>query len=241
MSAAPRPHVPEIIAHRGASRDRYENTLAAFAAALDQGADAIELDVHATIDGAVVVHHDAVLRSRDPARAGQPLAIAESTLVELRRHPLADGSAVPTLEEVCRLVDDRATLYVEIKSAGLDAVVPALLDRHPRVRSAVHSFDHRASAAVHRHSPPRPVGILLSSYLLDPVHAARAAEARDVWMADALIDAPLVATLHAARLRLIAWTVDDPVRARVLAALGVDGVCTNSPGLVRQALTVREG
>lgn len=234
MAASPPP--PEIIAHRGASVDRYENTIDAFAQALRQRADAIELDVHATADGVAVVHHDPVLRIRCKAPDETPPPIATSSLEALRAVRLADGSLLPTLDEVCALVGGRATLYVEVKSPGLLDVVPQVLAAHPTVRAAVHSFDHRVSAGLAAAGAGLPTGILLSSYLIDPVAAARAAQARDVWVAEALIDAPLVGVLHAAGLRLVAWTVDDPARARALAALGVDGLCTNVPGRLREAI-----
>jgi glycerophosphoryl diester phosphodiesterase len=226
--------IPEIIAHRGASVDRYENTIDAFAQALIQRADAIELDVHATADGQVVVHHDPVLHIRCKPTDRSPPVIAQSTLAELRAVRLRDGSMLPTLEEVCVLVDGRAALYVEVKSPGLERLVPALLGRHPRLRAAVHSFDHRVAAAVRGAVPS---GVLLSSYLIDVASAARAASARDVWMAERFIDAACVNDVHAAGLRLIAWTVDDDTRARELAALGVDGLCTNRPGALRLAVT----
>jgi glycerophosphoryl diester phosphodiesterase len=75
---------PELIAHRGASRECRENTLPAFARALELGADGIELDVHASSDGVIVVHHDFVPRAEPPTPklAGRP--IAELTARELR-------------------------------------------------------------------------------------------------------------------------------------------------------------
>ena len=95
------PH-PEIIAHRGASHERPENTLPAFTRAVELGADGVELDVHLTADGALVVHHDAV--PRDPptsALAGR--GIGSLTLEELGRFRVG-GEAIPTLDAVIRAV-----------------------------------------------------------------------------------------------------------------------------------------
>jgi glycerophosphoryl diester phosphodiesterase len=225
---------PQIIAHRGASADRYENTLDAFAQALIQGADAIELDVHRTADGAVVVHHDPVLHIRCKPTGSRALVIAHEPLDALRAVRLRDGSVLPTLDEVCALVGPRAVLYVEIKARELEAAVPAVLARHPTVTAAVHSFDHRVVAGI---TSALPRGILLSSYLLDVPGTARAAGARDIWMTEQLIDAALIRDAHAAGQRVIAWTVDDDARARELAGLGVDGLCTNRPGALRALLT----
>ncbi|MEK6612900.1 MAG: glycerophosphodiester phosphodiesterase, partial [Gemmatimonadota bacterium] len=108
----------QIIAHRGASRERLQNTLPAFQRAIDLGADAVELDVHVTADGTVVVHHDPLIHgtSTKPALAGRP--IAEMTTAEVASFQLSDGSAIPTLAEVAALLANRLTLYCELKGAG---------------------------------------------------------------------------------------------------------------------------
>lgn len=234
------PALPEIIAHRGTPRERRENTLPAFALAIAQAADGIELDVHATADGVVVVHHDAVL----PAGA-QPAAFAGRALASLRAEELVDvrlpagpdGAAVgvPTLAEVMEAVGTRATLYVEIKASGIE---PAVLDllRCAQGRVAVHGFDHRVSRRVSIAPGAPPTGVLVYSYLLDPVHALRGAGARDYWCWWEFIDAATVDRIQAAGGRVIAWTVNDLAAARRLAALGVDALCTDVPAALRTAL-----
>lgn len=234
------PRVPQIVAHRGTPRDRRENTLAGFALALEQGADAIELDVHATADGVVVVHHDALLGAgvEPVALAGRDIvSLAADELREARLQPGPDGARhpVPTLAEVVELVGDRATLYVEVKGAGIErAVLGVLADARSPV--AVHGFDHRVSRRVADVGGTVPTGILVYSYLLDPVHALREAGARDYWCWWEFIDAPLVDRIQAAGGRVVAWTVNDAAVARRLAALGVDALCTDLPGAIRGAL-----
>src|SRR3712207_1260705 len=136
---------PARIAHRGAPREHPENTLPAFARALELGADGIELDVHATRDGVVVVHHDSVPRatSSDPRLRGR--AIAELSHDELRRFEVAPGVGIPTLTDVFALVGDRAVVYVELKGANIERQVHTVIAEHG-VRCAVHSFDHAAVA-----------------------------------------------------------------------------------------------
>lgn len=218
----------EIIAHRGASRERPENTLEAFARALELGADAIELDVHATDDDVLVVHHDPVIPGDD-----RPISLR--SLAALRRRDTGGSTVPPTLGDVLRLVDRRARLYVEAKGVGIaHLLADRLRDEHDWC--AVHAFDHRVARDVRLFVPDLATGILTSSYLLDPVGALRAAGARDYWQQQELVDAALVHTVHAAGGRVICWTVNDPRRARELAALGVDGICTDVPDLVREAL-----
>src|SRR5690606_1713413 len=102
----------EIIAHRGASREHQENTLPAFMRALELGSDAIELDVHGTADGQLVIHHD-------PTYGSGRLPLAERTLAELRRETAGGALPLPTLSELLELVEARVRLYVEVKGGGL--------------------------------------------------------------------------------------------------------------------------
>jgi glycerophosphoryl diester phosphodiesterase len=210
---------PEVIAHRGFTAHDRENTRGAFLAAVDLGVPALELDVHATADGTVVVHHDAHVPS---TVTGDPLAIAGVTWTELRRHT---GGFIPTLRDVLEAVGRRATLYVEIKGAGIEPLVCGVVSGHPQC--AVHSFDHRTIARCRTLAPSVPRGVLMTSYLLDPLVPLRDTGARDLWQHWELIDAALVAAVHTAGGRVIAWTVNSAEAARRLAEWGVDGICTD--------------
>lgn len=222
----------QIIAHRGASGECLENTLAAFARALEQGADGIELDVHATRDGTVVVHHDATVRGS--ADRG-PVAIGDVSADALSRVLLADGSRVPTLDEVFELVGDRLMVYVEVKAAGIEGPLLACLERHPGARFAVHSFDHRIPDAIRRARSGTSTGYLSASYPLD-LSALIPPDADALWQAGDLIDHALVRAAHDKGARVIAWTVNRPAHARALAMLGVDALCTDFPGPLRASL-----
>src|SRR2546429_199607 len=109
-ASAPRPRV-ERIGHRGAPREFPENSLPSFERALALDADAIELDVHLSSDGIVVVHHDADIQ-RHPIRATPWSALS--------RVELAPGIVVPSLEQVLGLVGSRATVYVELKGEAVE-------------------------------------------------------------------------------------------------------------------------
>lgn len=200
---------PEIIAHRGASRERPENTLPAFERAADLGADGCEFDVHLHPDGVLRVHHD-------PLPAG--------------------GAGAPTLDEVLALHKARGlTAYAELKGPGtapgtLAALVAA------GVVGAVHSFDHRQIALAQRLAPTVPRGVLEVSYPVRPLDALLAVGGRDLWRQWPFIDAELVTAAKAAGCRIVAWTVNHAAQMEHLAALGVDALCTDDVALARRVV-----
>jgi glycerophosphoryl diester phosphodiesterase len=232
---APRRGRPQLVAHRGASRLRVENTLAAFAIALDQGTDAIELDVHATADGVVVVHHDPIPSASDAAGRAESRPIATLRYVELSTMRVR-GEAIPTLRDTLALVAGRAIVYVEIKGAGIEQQVVETI-RASRASCAIHSFDHAAIGRVRALAPDIPRGLLFeqgdASSMLEQM---RAHDARDLWPQAALVDADLIDAAHAAGLRVVAWTVNDPMMAGRLAAAGIDALCTDDVPRTRSAI-----
>jgi glycerophosphoryl diester phosphodiesterase len=227
---------PELIGHRGAPRERPENTLASFLRALDLGADAVELDVHATRDGVVVVHHDPVPRAEttEPSLRGRP--IAGLTLAELSTYRVA-GEAIPTLADVLEALDSRARVYVEVKGREIESQVVDTIARTTDVENVpLHSFDHRVVPRARAVNPRVHGGILSVSYLVNPHIALKAAEARDYWQEWSMIDVNLVKSIHDVGGRVIAWTVNDAEVARELADMGVDGICTDMLPIVGRAL-----
>lgn len=219
---------PLVIAHRGASAVELENSLAAFRAAGRLGADGVELDIHATADGALIVHHDAAI-------AGE--FIPSATLATIRAQRLANGDPPPLLEEALATIDPRLRVYVEVKTlpGSADAHLLAVLDQGPNPAGyAVHGFDHRVLARLGRLRPDLPRGILSTSYAVHPLPPLRDAGAHALWQERSLVDRELATALHGDGARLIVWTVDDPDEMRQLASIGVDAWCTNRPDLGRR-------
>lgn len=203
---------PEIIAHRGASRERPENTIAAFERAAELGADGCEFDVHRHPDGILRIHHD-------------PLPIGS---------PLPPG--VPTLEEVLTVHAARGMVaYAELKGPGSTRGTTAALAQLG-LPAAVHSFDHRMIAEARRIAPDIPRGVLEVSYPIDHLHALQDVGGRDLWRQWPFVDAELVQAATAAGCRVIAWTVNAAAEMERLAALGVHGICTDDVALARRIL-----
>lgn len=200
-----------MIAHRGASWYEPENTLAAFRRAIEVGADFVELDVHAAADGRLVVTHD----------------------------PPDDGQGLPTLEEALELLAGRAGVMVELKR-------PYRYRRHDVVRRAVErlgpddvvvSFEPRALVQARR---LRPELRTVQHVAYVPLRLA-AAYAWAAGFEDAHATPRALALARRLGLATTVYTVNDPERMRELAALGVTGIFTDRPDLLRDTLATLFG
>src|SRR5690606_9746001 len=180
---------------------------------------AVELDVHSTLDGEIVVHYDFRLTSG--------LAIAGSSLAELRRTQLADGSPIPTLSEAFEILGP-LKVWVEAKAlpSSADARLLELVSGRGLEHTAVHSFDHRIVARLALRERRLETGVLTVGRHVDPAATVLAAGARTLWQQWELVDAALVRECAASGVSVIAWTVPDDRRA-ALTAMGVAGLCCN--------------
>jgi glycerophosphoryl diester phosphodiesterase len=227
------------IAHRGAAGTRPELTRPAFERALEIGVDMIEIDVHLTRDGQLVVLHD-----RELGRTVQGHgAVREQTLAQLCALEAGAwfaleyaGARVPSLADVLDLTAGRAALNIEIKSpaSDWDATARALVDlltAKSRLDSTViSSFETGALRAVRECSPTARIGVLWHTADLDPMWLlAEGLQARSVHPHWSLVDAAVVEQAHARRLEMIVWTVNEPDAIATLAALGVDGIISDFP------------
>jgi len=221
-----------VIAHRGASAEETENSLAAFRRAVRDRADGIELDTHSTLDGELVVLHDAELD-------GHPLS--GMSLSEVRRHTLPNGESPPTLSEALEAIGPATTVFVEVKglAPAFDRrLIQTLAGGPAPERYHIHSFDHRIIRRLERTGAPKSVlGVLSASYPINPVKQMEDTGAGELWQEQSLIDADLVKAVHRSGGKVYAWTVDEPARIKELAAMGTDGICTNSPSTARRVMT----
>ena len=190
--------------------------------AIELGADAIELDVHATSDGIVVVHHDPVIN----APGFPPRPISQISAAEIPNYPLAHGVEIPTLAAVLDSVGRDVTVYVEIKATSIEPLVVRIIREH-EASCAVHSFDHRIVKTVKSIFPAVRTGVLQVARHLDPVASLRATGAEDLWQDVSFIDEDLVSRAHSINARVIAWTANDADQWETLTRIGVDGICTD--------------
>jgi glycerophosphoryl diester phosphodiesterase len=225
-----------VIAHRGAPLVAPENTPASFRAALAAGAQAVELDVHVTRDGVPVVFHDHSLRRL----TGDRRQVTACTWAQLRRLRVAGRGRIPRLADVLRLVRGRALVQIELKRGAPVAPVVAAV-RAARAGGFVHlaSFSGRIVRDCAQLAPELPRELIAhrprdARGLLARMRAVRA---HGLSLDHRLVvSAPFIRALHVAGATVWCWTVNDDARARRLARLGVDGIITDNPALLRRAL-----
>lgn len=228
---------PMLIGHRGAPRERPENTLPSFLRALELHADGIELDVHCTLDRVVVVHHDEIPRATPPSGRLAGKRIDALTFDELQGFSVRGLALISTLAEALAVIKGRADVFIELKAAGIEReVVDQIRASIAPARCAVHSFDHAQVARVRALAPEIRGGILFDRPVADVTSAMRAFDALDVWPSREHATEALVRDVHDAGGRVIPWTVNDGAQARALADIGVDGLCTDFLPVLESAL-----
>jgi len=211
-----------MISHRGAHQTLPENSIPAFRRAIDIGAQAIELDVHGTKDGTLIVHHDPIVN----APGLPPRRIAELSAAEIKRFRLEQDIEMPTLGAVLDAVGTDATVYVEIKASAIEPLVVREIRQH-ETTCAVHSFDHRIVKTVKSIFPAVRTGVLQVARHVDPVASLVATGAQDLWQDVSFIDEDLISRAHSVNARVIAWTANDAEHWETLRRIGVDGICTD--------------
>ncbi len=241
------------VAHRGASFDAPENTLAAFHLAWEQGADAIETDIHLTRDSRIVCMHDPTTRRT----CGVTLSVSQSTCSELLacdagswKHPRYAGEKIPLLEDVIATIPARKKVYIEVK-CGLEIIIPLravlsashlspdqaiIISAHPAVIHAVKTElpEHQAYLIANFKLPGRTYGASAADSVISILRNCQA-DGLDCY-ATRRITTPFVERLHKAGLSLHVWTVDETDAARYFLERGVDSITTNQPALIRKWL-----
>jgi glycerophosphoryl diester phosphodiesterase len=229
-------------AHRGASTDAPENTLAAFVLAERQGADGIELDVQLSRDGVPLILHDETLdRTTNGQGRADRLNWSELRGLDAGRWFGSEfaGERLPSLAEVLEWADDRLLLNLEVKdSAAVDALLTTL-KQFPQARVLISSFDHKLLAALRSVAPDLRLGFLNDSRFWRRA-LQRATRARAVSFHPRVdqVSRPLLAACQTANVVVYPWTVNTAAVAHRLRGLGVAGVFSNRPGLLRRELSL---
>lgn len=251
MTRAPHPGLlaqglPLPIAHRGGSLEAEENTMPAFANAVSLGFAHVELDVHVTTDGEVVIHHDPTLERM----TGDPRAVADLSWAELSQVKTHKGATIPRLAD---LFEEYPALNINIEAKS-DAVVQPLAALIAKTnalsRIGVGSFARTRTKDLH---------IALGDNLIwSPAHAG----VMGVWLKGLGLPLPrgkfpvlqvpvafkgiqvvtprFVRAAHRAGIQVQVWTVDERAEMERLLDMGVDGIMTDRPTLLKEVLQSRD-
>lgn len=225
---------PAVIAHRGASAARQENTVDAFRHAVELGADWIELDARRSADDVLVVHHDACLSDGTPIRS-----VAAADLPDW----------LPTLAEAMDAAEG-VSVNIEIKNDPNDpdydvehmiatAVAGLAIGFRPYNELLITSFNRATLDRVGEADSQLPRGLLTATQIMDvPMMIERVVSAgmQAISPHFLLVDKALIAKGHAAGLQVNCWTVNDPEIMVTLAEWGIDGIVTDKPDVAREAL-----
>jgi glycerophosphoryl diester phosphodiesterase len=254
---------PLVIAHRGASARAPENTLPAFQLAKEAGADLIELDYYHTRDGQPIVFHDKTLDRTTDAVAkwgGEKIALENKTLAELKTLDAGKwfdakfaGTPMPTLAESLDCIQAGSVTLIERKAGDAATCVKLLKTRGELNKVIVQAFDWKYLADFHALEPKQILGALGPPSTRDGkkltdaekmlnaqyIAEARATGARVIgW--NNKVTKESIAAAHAAEMEVWIYTVNKPEEANRLLDLGVDGIITDDPALIRTTIAARK-
>ncbi|MCS7463877.1 glycerophosphodiester phosphodiesterase [Paenibacillus doosanensis] len=238
---------PIIIAHRGAKGMAPENTLGAFRLGVEQGCEAIELDVHLSADGEIIVCHDETL---DRTTNGKGM-ICEKTLAEIKSLDAGSwhseayrGETVPTLGEVFDAVPGSLMINVEVKQSydgNMDRkLVQFLRERDLFDRVVVSSFDHQCLHRIKVLEPKTKIGLLYQLRLYNPAAYAKTfgVDVYSLHPYHRLIDREEVEQAIRAGLHMYPYTANEEQDLKALIDWGVSGIITDYPGRLKDLLAL---
>lgn len=249
---------PLVVSHRTNAGNAPENTLAGIEAAIRDGAHAIEVDIRATRDGALVLLHDETLERT----TGEPRSVADVTLAELRElrirdpHGRVEPQHVPTLDEALEAIAGRRAIEIDLPMRGLELAIAETVRRHDAQRWTWFTAHPPEDAATLRERCPRatvllsvaPLPLLIEERdpslrgsmprdLPDAIRIASSLALHGINSFHEPLTAPLVAHAHARGLQVGCWTLNDYEALHRAVALGVDAITTDFPRLAFEAIT----
>ncbi len=240
---------PLAIAHRGASAYAPENTLAAFNLAFEMGADGIELDVELTQDGVPVVFHFDPDNQTHGLRSLKMMTLAQVQQIDAGAWFDAKfrGERIPTLEQVLAAVSTRGQINIEIKwsavQMGNDNLERATADVIARAQAndiVISSFHPIALYRMRRLAPRAPRALIYQTEimpaLLNGLWFRSLVQPRALHFEHHMLNEKRAAWARRARYGIIAWQTQDPAEIKHLIALGVDGIMSNAPDILRQVI-----
>lgn len=223
----------KIMGHRGAKDEFPENTLKGIKHALELGCPAVEIDIHQTSDGEIVVIHDDTV-DRTTNGKGKVLDL---NFASLRNLDAGLGEKIPTLKEVLELVRNfHSELVIEVKALGFEEKLVSLLEKEKMIESvSVISFNHRIVKKVKEINSKIKTAILIYGLPVNAPEMIKAAKADGASLSVSTIDKELVEQCHKENFYVAAWNVNDPSKLKYFLDMGVDFLGTDKPSLILAA------
>lgn len=217
------------IGHRGAKAYEPENTILSFKRALELGVNAVELDVRRTKDGEIVVIHDAEV---DRTTNGKGL-VSDLTLKEIKELSTEKGEKIPTLDEALAFLDRKVKVLIEIKEVGIEEkVLEIVKSRGLEDNVIIISFHEDSLKKVREMSGVIKTGLIYVRHK-DPIKAALSLKAQYLLPMYKFVYPSLVKRAHENGLKVIVWTINTPEEAREYARMGVDGIASDRPDILK--------
>lgn len=237
--------IVEIIAHRGASGSRPENTMAAVRKALEDRADWVEIDVQETADGEVIVAHDSDFMKL----GGIDLKVWDATMADVARidigswfDPSFSGQRTPTLRDVLTTAKGAGKVLIELKYYGHDVrleqrVAEIVEETGMESQIAVMSLKISGIRKMQDLRPDWTTGILAATAIGD----LSGLKADFLAVNTGQVSVRMIRRAHAKGRKVYVWTVDDPLTMSRMISMGIDGLITNEPALAREVMARRNG
>jgi glycerophosphoryl diester phosphodiesterase len=230
---------PYIIGHRGAKGHVAENTLPSVAKAIELGVDGIEIDVFLCQSGELVVFHDKTLDKLTDSQG----YIEDLSLDTIRKINVLGGYKIPTLEEVLELIDGKVFLNIELKGSGTGEPTNKLLTLLLKKKKwkadqfIISSFNWKELKLFHGLNQEVPIAVLTDADPLDAMPIAQELKAQAINPSFKALNKKNVKKIQQAGYKVIPYTINKPKDIQKILSLKVDGIITDYPERVNEALS----
>jgi glycerophosphoryl diester phosphodiesterase len=222
---------PIVIAHRGDSSRALENSTEAVRLALSIPVDMIEIDIRKSRDNRLFLMHD----PNTGRTADRKIDIEQSRSDEIARVKLKNGEAVPTLTDILGLVSGKAGLNIEIKSDGAGVLcAEQILREGYQGRVLISSFKEKEVLEARRVNPELLTAQIFDSFSPEDVPEYKARGYRAISLGKKTVNEKLLAACHENKIQVFVWTLDREGEIKKFIALGVDGIYSNRPAVLRR-------
>lgn len=218
----------KIIAHRGSSGEREENTIDAFIKAREDGADVIEFDVQQTADGCLVIYHDFHFKDG--------INISDISYDEFKHRTDKLGIAAPLFKDVLDVLNGDIGINIEIKRLKDIDLLLKQTKSYPLDKVFFSSFDHKVIASLKEQAPIIQTATLMVSKLIDPIPVIRSLQSNILCQHYGFVDKEFVKLIHDHGKQIYVWTVNYVPDIYRFLELGVDGMFTDYPARVKQII-----